>query len=455
MYRHGRRERLTREEFFEKNTENCTPQELAERAYILIHTTYLQERERIKAKIGQAWTKYFGDYMADAAFEYLHTNEMVLTTPSVIRDTITGKEMSQMKYIAKTLTALEFDLWLIECSAKGLALTWDEFRRYAREKYGSFLEKQMRSFQEYDLYYVEDFQRIAAELTPHHKEIEKFLRIFTQANRMKISIENPYADRCERIKRENTFVEKVQRRSEESHKEPVSVSHSAEKCKKEDISVVQPTQEDRKEEVSASQPAENSDKEAASKIQSVEEVQKELTQEVPKEAAPVSQPVQKEESAQSTDKALLREYEIILQEKDKRIQRLENDIREFKRQRDELREYSIGQYDKGVRDFFLLMNDVRYGKIIDYLYRALNSGSLDENMASYMDNLFMLFEDMEIEPVVADEGELMVNSENLTRMFNLDFDKHAFHPARVTLKYAGWKYKDMIMEKPTLTLKED
>lgn len=424
MYGHGRRERLTREKFFEKNAKNCTPQELAERTYILVHTVYLQERERIKARMGMLWIKQFGDYMEDAAFEYLHTNEMVLTTPSVIRDVIAGKEISQMKYIAKTLTALEFDLWLIKRSAKKLPLAWEEFQKYAGEKYGTFLDKQMHSFQEYDLCYVENFERIALELAPYQKEIEKFLQVFMQANRMKISVENVQADPCREQRKSFSRASVAALPKEEA----VQKKHSEKEEKEERIL-------DETQKKAAGEPEMDERTEA---------LEKETQQE---EKAVLT--------AQCSDAALLREYEIVLQEKDRRILRLENDIREFKRQRDELREYSMGQYDKGVRDLFLLMNDVRYGKIVDYLYRALNTGELEDNMASYVDNFFMLLEDMEIEPVVADEGELVVNRENLTRMFNLDFDKNAFHPARVALKYAGWKYKDMVIEKPTLTLKED
>ena len=99
------------------------------------------------------------------------------------------------------------------------------------------------------------------------------------------------------------------------------------------------------------------------------------------------------------------------------------------------------------------MNDVRYGKVIDYLYSLLHNPDTEDNLVSYLDNLFMAFEDMEIEPMI-ENGNFNVKEENLVKMFNLDFDKSEYKAENVALKYAGWKYKDIPMEKPTLTLKQ-
>lgn len=149
-----------------------------------------------------------------------------------------------------------------------------------------------------------------------------------------------------------------------------------------------------------------------------------------------------------------REYQAVLDEKDSRILKLEQDIREFKRQRDEAREYSVNQYDKGIRDLFSAINDIRYGKVIDYLYKLLQTEGTDDNLASYLDNFFMALEDMEIEPAAASE-KINTDREKLIKEYNLDFDKNDFDSSRIELKYTGWKYKDIPIEKPTLTLKEE
>lgn len=146
-----------------------------------------------------------------------------------------------------------------------------------------------------------------------------------------------------------------------------------------------------------------------------------------------------------------REYQIILKERDERIAKLEKDIKEYKRQRDEAREYSANQYDRGIKDLFQVMNDARYGKVIDYLYAMAGNPDTEENLASYLDNLFMAFEDMEIEPIAAN-GRFNIQEESLLRDFNLEFDKSAYDAGKVRLKHTGWKYKDVPMEKPTLTL---
>lgn len=148
-----------------------------------------------------------------------------------------------------------------------------------------------------------------------------------------------------------------------------------------------------------------------------------------------------------------REYQIIIKEKEERIEKLEKDIKEFKRQRDESREYSANQYDRGIKDLFSALNDIRYGKIIDYFYMLLRADDTNDNLASYLDNFFMALEDMEIEPIVSD-GCACVKEDNMIKQFNLDFNKSEYEESKIQLKYAGWKYKDHPLEKPTLTLKE-
>lgn len=171
----------------------------------------------------------------------------------------------------------------------------------------------------------------------------------------------------------------------------------------------------------------------------------EITDDYGKFSVPAPAPI----AAANPEQGISRELEIILKEKEERIEKLENDIREFKRQRDEAREYSANQYDRGIKDLFGALNDVRYGKVIDYLYGLLKDEQTDETLASYLDNLFMAFEDMEVEPIL--EKLPAVKVETMLKEYNLEFDKSKFDEKKVRLKYSGWKYKDIPMEKPTLT----
>ncbi|MBR4027420.1 MAG: hypothetical protein IKJ01_07700 [Lachnospiraceae bacterium] len=149
-----------------------------------------------------------------------------------------------------------------------------------------------------------------------------------------------------------------------------------------------------------------------------------------------------------------REYQILLAEKEKRIEQLEDGLKEYKRQKDEMMEYSMRQYDTAVKHFFGALNDVKYGKIIDYFYSLLEAEDTEENLAGYLENFFIALEDMNIEPIVTAK-ELCVKEETMLKDFNLQFDKSQYDASKVALKYTGWKYKSLPMEKPTIMLKEE
>lgn len=367
------RRKVTREEFFEKNAVNCTNEFLAENAYILIHTTYLKDGIHIKTEIGKLWKELFKTYMQDDTFEYMVGNEPLFTRNTVVEEIMKGKEIQSRKILERTITALEFDLWLIERQEKGLSLELSIFEAYIHEKYGQFLDRQYNNFKRFDLAYINDFTRITKALLAYYGKIKDFYNRVQKSNKVKIQIDEPDVERTKEYKfiRKNT--DERQNKGLPSHKETVQ----------QDIG---------------------------------------------------------------------REYQAVLDEKDSRILKLEQDIREFKRQRDEAREYSVNQYDKGIRDLFSAINDIRYGKVIDYLYKLLHTESTDDNLVSYLDNFFMALEDMEIEPAASSE-KITADKEKLTKEYNLDFDKNDFDASRAELKYTGWKYKDITIEKPTLTLK--
>jgi len=371
------------EEFFEVNAVNCTKEFLAEQTYIMVHTVYLNKSCKIKPEMGKRWKELFGIYMEDAAFDYLLGQAPVMLRDVIMDETRKHKEINSIKFIARTVAAFEFDLWLIERYRAGMKLVLPAFESYLREKYGKYLQHQCGLFIKYDLMYLTDYKKLAQALEPHYDQILEIFRLLVANNRMKIEFDNENAERTKDYERRKD----VTAASAESPKKPPILSRA--------------------------------------------------------QGGP----------GQPADRGSEREYQIILKEKDERIEKLEKDIREFKRQRDEAREYSANQYDRGVRDLFNVMNDIRYGKVIDYLYALSQNPGTEANLSSYLDNLFMALEDMEIEPI-AEDGRLDVREESLLKNFNLDFDKSEYHAEKVRLKYAGWRYRDIPMEKPTLTLKE-
>lgn len=364
-----RREQVTREEFFaEENRNGMSEEDFAIRIYVAVHTMYLKNLGKTKPEFGKFWQNLTGKYMTDAIFEYIYQNEPILTMDNLVAEVNAGKEIKSMKYIVKTLVALEFDLWLVERYKDGKELKLTYFANYLNEKYGAFTDIQYTAFRKFDLYNIYSFEAIAKELAPYREKIDAFFEKLCTTNKMRITIDDIDVKRTKEYK-----------------------------------------------------PA----------IES-------------------KPPIQKSDE-QALRQKIERENQIILQEKQERIEKLERDIKEFKRQRDEAKEYSINQYDKGVKDLFALMNDARYGKVIDYLFSLTVSEGVDENLASYLENFFMLLEDMEIEPIAEYDDEVIDDS-NLTKNYNLDFDKNEYVSGKAKIKYVGWKYKDVTIEKPTLTL---
>lgn len=152
---------------------------------------------------------------------------------------------------------------------------------------------------------------------------------------------------------------------------------------------------------------------------------------------------------------IIAEYKLAIDNLSEKNKRLSRDIEEFKRQRDEVREYSAMQYDRGVRDLFNLANDSRYSKPLDYLY-SLRTDSDDDVLATYLDNFFMALEEMDIVPILEDKKmPAKIDALSIVRDYNLTFDKSEFNSKKIAVKYAGWKYKNMILEKPTLEKKTE
>lgn len=118
-----------------------------------------------------------------------------------------------------------------------------------------------------------------------------------------------------------------------------------------------------------------------------------------------------------------------LEECKDKIWRLESDVNEYKRQRDEQTEYAQTQYDRGVRDVFKMLNNPRYGNMIDYFHALSKNDGTEKNLRSCLENFFMALEELDIVPIET-EGEYPI----------------------VETKSPGWRLRNMILDKPTREL---
>lgn len=415
-----KREPATREEFFsEKYRGGLSEEEFAQKVYVAIHTMYLKGLGKLKPEFGVFLRELSGEYMSDANFEYLYQMEPILIMDKLANEVRTGKEIIIMKRLHKTLVALEFDLWLIERYLEEKQLLLKIFDEYIKDKYGKFLDQPYSLFKKYDLYKIYNFEVIAKELIPYHSMIAAFFDLLSTIHKSGIHIDNYDVPRTKDYTVKKTPDKKIPDK-ETSDKETSNKETSNKETSDNNLDI------------------RNEEKKA------IKEQTTPVTADAPARNTAWKSGLQKSEL----------ETQIILQERDERINKLEKDIKEFKRQRDDAREYSVNQYDKGIKDLFGLMNDVRYGKVIDYLFSLLQKDGVDETLTGYLENFFMLLEDMEIEPI-ADYDDEVENETNLTKNYNLDFDKKNYRKDNVKIKYVGWKYKDIPMEKPTLTLKEE
>lgn len=406
---------ISKDEFFEINAKDRSREAFAEKVYITIHTLYLDLDfgESMKPVLGKIWKREFdGLYMGNETFEYMKNNDPALIYDPIREGIRNGMRIRSDGFLNKAIVSLEFDLWAVENHRAKRQLQYDRFEGYMRKKYGRSLNSELREFKEHNLCYIHDFKVIAEAIDAYYDRAMEFFELVSKNrdNRMRIYIDNLEVERVEEDV-ETSFRIETEVKSEELAERQQGVEQTAEQeVKEEKPSVIQKEQEQHEREVKS-----------------------------------------KEQTLNNHNFDF--EYEILVKDMQERIDKLERDIKEFKRQRDDAREYSVNQYDKGIKDLFSQMNDLRYGKVIDYFYSLLKADDTDENLASYLDNFFMILEDMEIEPIAGDE-DVVVTESNLTKEYNLDFDKKEYVEGGTEIKYVGWKYKDIPMERPTLKLKE-
>lgn len=138
------------------------------------------------------------------------------------------------------------------------------------------------------------------------------------------------------------------------------------------------------------------------------------------------------------------------------IRSLKADIEEYKQQVEYYKQLAVSEYDRGVRDLFSQMNSISYDKVMDGLFRLKDEDD-EEAMIyfyCYLENLFEALKEFGLSAIMTGlTGE--IKEDSLLKDFTCTFDRKSFDPKKVTLKYHGWRYKDRILEKPTISLKED
>ena len=137
-----------------------------------------------------------------------------------------------------------------------------------------------------------------------------------------------------------------------------------------------------------------------------------------------------------------------------KIRRLETDIAEFQRRYDEQVEYAQTQYERGIRDVFKLLNDEQYSRIIDYFYALTRDEKTEPNLRGYLENFFIALEEADITPIFGDDKIPNVPLEQLIQTCNLNFDKKDFESSAIAIQSPGWRFRNVVLDKPTLVLKK-
>lgn len=411
---HRERDGLSRGEFYRQYAKPGHEEIVCMDAYFVFNTTYLDFQEsfdKYDVKLKQNLEVKLGKKITKEAFQYLKSCYVGLENSNIFRMIAENKELDR-RYYKRFIIRLEFNLWLIDQLHMQKSYSLSQFKEYLEYNYEYYYAKDFFYYERYEIDQCKSFAILAHKLEPFYDKFQNML--------FKIIKDNQIVQKYGKNYEEYIINREVRRREiQKAKKRQVEEQKRIERfATPKDILV------DAKNAVSDS-------------ILSTVATNQSHTN------------VQEDDISR-----LKKTYELAIEQKNERITLLEQDIQEFKRQRDELREYSVNEFNRGIILLFEAMNDKKYGKIIDYLYTLRQSKTCSENLASYLDNLFMTFEDMEIEPIMKLTEPLKINEQMITKEYNLDFTKEQYQSNHCVLKYVGWKYKDKIIEKPTLTLKE-
>lgn len=434
------RERDTRiigmNEFYEEVSKGNRDlfEKINEALYINAHTVYLSDKENINYKgyFSEKWREEFGRFPNVAQYNYIFRLYQSFMKIKLIQSLKTDKIDSD-RVMWATVVRLEMDLKLIESVEKNVDFTMKSFRDYMNEKYRFILENVIDNIEKADIPFTKNFKKLGEALLPYKEKIQEVLKCVLSLNDE--VIQNGLESG--RIIRINLASDTGSERREERRDVTPFTKPSNPKSE----SVTKTETEVKPETVT----------------ESVIKFEPDATVTTFTDIKPITNVDESADKKADMDKErVIKDYQMLIADYEEKIKRLEKDLEEYKRQHDELRTYSVGNYDRGVKDLFHILNDKRYGKPLNFLYQTfLFNQRLDANFRGILENFFMALEEMEIEPIVQIEKSLLTDTSRLKTNCDLEFDIKDLVPEKVYFKYVGWKYKDNVIEKPTLAKKTD
>lgn len=426
MFDRDRRERMQIDEFYETIGANRGFAATNEMLYISSHTIYLRDGINYKREILRTWREDFGERLSDEAWEYVANLYPSFCIIGIIEDMKLGRGISREYVRWKTLVRLEMDIKLIECAENNVTFNMEDFRRYINDKYNFAFDNLIDEIEDGDIPYIESFPVLGKALMKFKKEIQNVFEILSKSCEESLKLRMDSSDKNFRSRSRRR-----PRRSRNSQVEEPKTSAPVQENISSDTEKVAP-----KVEVAADK--------------KVDEVAQKIEPEIKSEPAPEVKPA----PVENPHEHAIKDYEVIVAEYENKIKRLENYVAEIQRRHDEMREYSLTQHDRGIKDLFAALNSKNYSKPLDFLYKIMLNPALDDNFRSYLENLFMALKDMGVEPIVENPFSAKIDETRLTTNYNLEFDIKNFVPEKTKVKYVGWKYKNSILEKPTLYIKE-
>ena len=384
---------MTTSEFYDRFKGDNSLEKVNEALYIIIHTVYLEDEVNYKLEIMKNWKRKLGEgYLPDSFWKYIIMQYKSFADVKLVEPLKSGIPFSSESTVIFTLLHFEMDLKLVECALQGKQFQKNEFREYIYEKYSQACCTYLNRVEEYEIQYIKDFGALGRALLPYKEKIQNIYEKFWRANEATLeNFKNPNAK----------FQQKETADTIAAAAEPKKIASTEETLKDStDVTDYKKIIKNLEEKLHASQ-----------------------------------------------------DYEIVMSGLEDKVRRLERDISEYRRQRDEAREYSAKEYERGIKTLFGSLNDARHSKIVDYFYKLMSEKDIDDNLRSYLENFFMALAECEITPILQGVEIGNIPENKLTADYNLDFDKSDYDADKTQVKYVGWKYKNTILEKPTLTKK--
>jgi len=385
---------MTALDFYNKYRGDNSLEKANEVLYVIVHTVYLADGV-YKFEIRDSWKSKLGVRFIDDFedfWRYIRKQYTTFADPTLV-DALKKEEKIRSDGIRiSTLLRFEMDFQLIECVEQGKQFQKDAFREYICEKYSRAFSHYLDKLEKNEIQYIKDFSALGRALLPYKEKIQNIYEKFCRANETTLQdFQN----------RPVNFVAKEKAAEVTAPPEPKKIASTEEPLKDStDVTDYKKIIKNLEEKLHASQ-----------------------------------------------------DYEMVMSGLEDKVRRLERDISEYRRQRDEAREYSAKEYARGIKTLFGSLNDARHSKIVDYFYKLMSEKNIDDNLRSYLENFFMALAECEITPILQGVEIGNIPENKLTADYNLDFDKSDYDADKTQVKYVGWKYKNTILEKPTLTKK--